>query len=68
MTRYTVRGIQRGPWFVIPGILPSGKPYALTGNEIHRIAGGRIVEQWSLADFYGLLLQSEGVPARQRAG
>ena len=64
VSRYTFRGTHTGTWFVLPGISPSGKLIEATGYETHRIVNGRIVEQWSLADFFGLQRQSTGHLAR----
>jgi len=55
VSRYTMRGTHQGTW--ISGTPPTGKQVTITGNEIHRIADGRIVEQWSEFDFLGTLRQ-----------
>jgi steroid delta-isomerase-like uncharacterized protein len=55
VTRYTLRATQAGPW--ISDIPVTGKPFTIQGFEIHRIADGRIVEQWSQFDLAGALRQ-----------
>ena len=52
VSRYTFRGTHLGTW--ISGTPPTGKQVTITGNEIHRIADGRIVEQWSEFDSSGV--------------
>lgn len=54
VSRYTFRGTNQGPF---QGISPTGKPLTFTGNEIHRIVDGRIVEQWSEFDSSGVARQ-----------
>jgi predicted ester cyclase len=45
LTRITVRGIHDREEFL--GMAPTGKEWALTAMMVHRIAGGKIVEEWS---------------------
>jgi predicted ester cyclase len=59
VSRFTFRGTHQG---AVLGIPPTGKQVTLTGNEIHRIVDGRIVEQWS--QFDALALPSLGVLQR----
>jgi len=54
VSRYTFRGTNQGPF---QGNSPTGKPLTFTGNEIHRIVDGRIVEQWSEFDSSGAARQ-----------
>jgi len=63
VSRYTFRGTNQGPF---QGISPTGKPLTFTGNEIHRIVDGRIVEQWSEFDSAGVARQL-GSAERTRA-
>jgi predicted ester cyclase len=39
------------------GIPWTGKPVSLTGGVIRRVTGGKVVEDWQLADTLGLLAQ-----------
>jgi predicted ester cyclase len=44
-------------------VAPTGKPVTMTGINIERVAGGRIVEHWSQFDMLGLLVQIGAIPA-----
>jgi predicted ester cyclase len=46
------------------GIPPTGKPVAMQGIDIVRIANGKIVEHWATFDQFGLLQQLGVVPPR----
>jgi predicted ester cyclase len=39
------------------GVPATGRRVVLPGINIQRIAGGKVVEHWSQADFAGLLAQ-----------
>ena len=54
--RVTFKGTQLGTF---RGISPTGKKVAWTGLAIHRLAGGKIVEQWSHNDTNSLIQQLE---------
>src|SRR5262245_58167106 len=45
VSRYTLRATQAGQWLL--DIPVTGKSFTIQGMEIHRVADGRIVEQWS---------------------
>ena len=62
--RWTFRGTQRGEF---QGLPPTGKPVALTGISILRVAGGQVVESWHNADTLGLLQQLGVIPAPGQA-
>jgi predicted ester cyclase len=47
VTRYTGRNVHRGEFF---GVAPSGEEADYSGILIHRIAGGKVVEEWSESD------------------
>src|SRR5262249_9784962 len=55
VSRYTLRATQAGPWLL--DIPVTGKSFTIQGVEIHRVAGGTIVEQWSQFDLAGALRQ-----------
>lgn len=59
VTRYTSRGTHRGEFL---GMLPTGKVVAFTGVVIHRIAGGKIAEEWGNWDQLGLMQQLGAAP------
>lgn len=44
------------------GITPTGKRVTITGISIHRIASGKIVEEWQEWDSLGLMQQLGVVP------
>ncbi len=59
VTRWAGHGTHRGE---LMGIAPTGEPIAVTGITIHRIEGGKIVEEWELFDTLGLMRQIGAVP------
>lgn len=59
MTRFTAHGTHRGE---LQGIPPTGKQMTITGIEIVRVSGGKIVEAWSEFDQLGMLQQLDVVP------
>lgn len=59
-SRYTACGTHRGE---LRGIPPTGKEVTTIGMNIHRVAGGKIAEQWAQYDMLGLLQQLGGIPA-----
>ena len=60
VTRWTATGTHEGEFM---GIAPTGKKVTMTGISIHRIAGGRIVEEWQEWDSLGLMQQLGVVPS-----
>ncbi|UCC53343.1 MAG: ester cyclase [Anaerolineaceae bacterium] len=46
------------------GLPPTGKRAVVQGIFIHRLAGGKMVEDWALRDTLGLLQQLDVIPAR----
>jgi len=52
--RWTLRGTHAGPFGSVP---PTGRSVVVTGINITRIAGGKIVEHWANFDHLGLLQQ-----------
>jgi steroid delta-isomerase-like uncharacterized protein len=52
--RWTLRGTHTGPFGSIP---PTGRRVRVTGINITRIVGGKIVEHWANFDNLGLLQQ-----------
>ena len=65
VTRWTVRGTQRGE---LPGIPPTGKPITLEGIVIDRIANGKLAETWLQADSLGMMQQLGLIPAPAERG
>ncbi len=58
--RFTARGTHKGGGFM--GIAPTGKQMTVPGIAIHRITGGKIVEDWVSMDMLGALQQLGVVP------
>ena len=58
--RFTASGTHKGEWM---GIVPTGKQMTISGIAIHRITGGKIVEDWTNMDMLGALQQLGVVPA-----
>ena len=54
VTRVMVRGTQTGPLLGLP---PTGKSASWTVIDVHRIADGKLVEQWGPSDQVGLMQQ-----------
>jgi steroid delta-isomerase-like uncharacterized protein len=54
VTRWTMRGTHRGE---LMGIAPTDKQIELKGITIHRIEGGKIVEEWERYDNLGVMQQ-----------
>ena len=57
--RFTARGTHKGEFMGIP---PTGKQVTITGIAIHRITGGKIVEDWVNMDMLGMMVQLGVVP------
>ena len=59
MTRLWGRGTFLGE---ILGIPPNGKVVTMKGIAIHRIADGKLVEHWGVADKLSFLQQMDAIP------
>ncbi len=57
--RWLLRGTHTGTFMGIP---PTGNTIAITGIDIFRITGGKIVESWVNADAFGMLQQLGALP------
>jgi steroid delta-isomerase-like uncharacterized protein len=60
VARLTQSGTHHGMFLGLP---PTGKRVKVTGIEIFRLAGGKIVEEWWQEDLLGLLRQLGAIPA-----
>jgi steroid delta-isomerase-like uncharacterized protein len=60
VTRWTIRGTHQGD---LEGIAPPGQQIELEGITIHRIEGGKIVEEWERYDNLGMMQQLGAVPS-----
>jgi predicted ester cyclase len=58
--RVTVRGTHEGEFL---GVAPSGNQVAFGVQNIYRFRDGKVVERWSNADLFGLMVQIGAVPA-----
>lgn len=52
--RFTLRGTQQGAFMDVPA---TGRPVAVSGIGIDRLADGKLVETWISLDIFGLLSQ-----------
>jgi predicted ester cyclase len=60
VTRLRGRGTFKGECLGIP---PNGKVVTIQGIAIHRIAGGKLVEHWGVADKLSFLQQMDALPS-----
>lgn len=65
VTRWTARGTHQGE---LMGILATNKEATVTGIQIDRLAGGKIVEHWGIFDQLGLMQQLGVVPTMGEGG
>ena len=65
VTRWTATGTHKGE---LMGIAPTGKHATVTGVDIDRYEGGKVVEAWASYDMLGLLQQLGVVPSLATAG
>ncbi len=54
VSRWTTKGTHKGE---LMGIPPTGKHASMNGITVNRIANGKIVEEWTLADMASLMQQ-----------
>jgi steroid delta-isomerase-like uncharacterized protein len=59
VVRWTMNGTHLGE---LMGIAPTGRPVEFTGATIHRIADGKIVENWWAYDALGMMQQITAPP------
>lgn len=59
VTRWSASGTHRGELLGIP---PTGKQMTIMGITIHRIEGGKIVEEWESPDNLGMMQQLGAIP------
>ncbi len=64
-TRWTATGTHKGD---LMGTAPTGKSATVTGVDIGRYQGGKVVESWGSYDMLGLLQQLGVVPSMAPAG
>jgi steroid delta-isomerase-like uncharacterized protein len=64
VTRWTAHGTQTGEFMEMA---PSGKTVSVTGIQIDRLSGGKIIESWTLFDQLAMLQQLGAVPTLRQA-
>jgi predicted ester cyclase len=52
IVQFTMTGTHQGDLF---GVTGTGKPVEINGINIYRLAEGKIIETWQMADYWGLL-------------
>ena len=62
--RFTARGTHQGEFM---GIAPTGKQVTITGINILRIEGGKIVEEWGEMNLLGALQELGAFPTPSQA-
>ena len=62
--RFTGRGTHKGEFMGIP---PTGKQVTIKGISIHRIANGKVVENWVTMDMLSVMQQLGVVPPPRQA-
>jgi predicted ester cyclase len=60
--RYTMRGTHQGEFM---GVAPTGNQIEVTGIDIVRFEGGKMVEHWANSDELGMMQQLGLVPEQQ---
>ncbi|MCI0391732.1 MAG: ester cyclase [Acidobacteria bacterium] len=63
--RWTVRGTHQGE---LMGIAPTGQQVTVTGITIYRLANGKIAEEVTSWDAFGLMQQLGAIPLTMKAG
>jgi steroid delta-isomerase-like uncharacterized protein len=58
-TRFTFGGTHQGEFFGVPG---SGKRVEISGINIDRFEGGKLVEEWASYDLLGAMRQVGAIP------
>lgn len=64
VTRWSAKGINSGS---LQGMPPTGKAVRVTGANVARLAGGKIVESWFNFDMLTLLRQLGVIPSPEQA-
>jgi steroid delta-isomerase-like uncharacterized protein len=64
VVRWTHRGTHVGGFMGIP---PTGKPFTITGIDIHGLRNGRMAEHWDVVDQLSLLQQLGLIPQPEQS-
>lgn len=62
-TRWTGRGTHQGE---LSGIAPTGKEVTVTGLTVSLLEGDKVVEEWTIWDTLGMMVQLGAVPMPAR--
>jgi len=65
VTRWTARGTHQGEFF---GVEPTGKRLEMSGIQIDRFEGEKMVEEWPEYDLLGAMQQLGAVPEAGQGG
>lgn len=57
--RFRLQGEHRGEFM---GLAATGSPFVMAGQTTMRFLDARVVERWTVADVYGLLVQLGAIP------
>lgn len=60
VTRWTATGTHKGE---LMGIPPTGKQVRVSGIDINRLEGGKIIESWGSSDQLGMMQQLGVIPS-----
>lgn len=52
--QFTTTGTHRGP---LLGLAPTGKTFTVSGADVHRVVGGKVLESWISDDVPRILMQ-----------
>jgi predicted ester cyclase len=62
--RVAIRFVQRGTHVgAFMGLPPTGREFAMTGQTVLHFRDGLVVERWSAADMFSLMVQLGAIPA-----
>jgi steroid delta-isomerase-like uncharacterized protein len=64
-TRYTMGGTHQGEFFGVPA---TGKRVEISGINIDRVEGGKVVEEWASYDLLGAMRQLGAIPEPGQEG
>lgn len=60
--RFTQSGTHTGEFM---GLSPTGRPFAMSGQTVLHFRNGRVIERWSTADMFGLMVQLGAISPKE---